>query len=72
NELSQISYGQSGGPLDCHLMKLEDLRPPERAQVRAGLPAGTLDDAIGQLRELAANSLLPPCPAPRATSPPGR
>lgn len=43
NELSQISYGQSGGPLDCHLMKLEDLRPPERAQVRAGLPAGTLD-----------------------------
>lgn len=69
NELSQISYGQSGGPLDCHLMKLEDLRPPERAQVRAGLPAGTLDDAIGQLRELAANSLLPPCPAPRATSP---
>lgn len=70
NDLSQISYGQSQGQLDCHLMKLKDLRPSERAQVQAGLPAGSLDNAIGQLRELAANSLLPPCPPPRATSPP--
>jgi PPM family protein phosphatase len=71
NELSLIGFGQSGGHLDCRLMQLQDLRPPERAQVQAGLPAGTLDDAIGQLRELSANSLLPPCPPPRATSPPG-
>jgi PPM family protein phosphatase len=71
NELSLISFGQSGGHLDCRLMQLQDLRPPERAQVEAGLPAGTLDNAIGQLRELSANSLLPPCPPPRATSPPG-
>ncbi|OBH08603.1 serine/threonine protein phosphatase [Mycobacterium sp. E2699] len=71
NELSLISSSQSGGHLDCRLMQLQDLRPPERAQVQAGLPAGTLDDAIGQLRELSANSLLPPCPPPRATSPPG-
>lgn len=70
NDLSLISSGQSGGHLDCRLMQLQDLRPPERAQVQAGLPAGTLDDAIGQLRELSANSLLPPCPPPRATSPP--
>jgi protein phosphatase len=70
NELSLISSGQSGGHLDCRLMQLQDLRPPERAQVQAGLPAGTLDDAIGQLRELSASSLLPPCPPPRATSPP--
>ncbi|BBX75642.1 protein phosphatase 2C domain-containing protein [Mycobacterium shinjukuense] len=70
NELTQVSYGQSGGPLDCHLMKPEDLRPPERAQVQAGLPVGTLNEAIGQLRELASHSLLPPCPPPRATSPP--
>ncbi|MGO9928912.1 MAG: serine/threonine protein phosphatase, partial [Mycobacterium sp.] len=62
---------QAGGHLDCHVMQLQDLRPPERAQVQAGLPAGTLDNAIGQLRELSANSLLPPCPSPRATSPPG-
>jgi PPM family protein phosphatase len=71
NELSLISFSQSGGHLDCRLMQLQDLRPPERTQVQAGLPAGTLDDAIGQLRELSANSLLPPCPPPRATSPPG-
>ncbi len=71
NELSLISFSQTGGHLDCRLMQLQDLRPPERAQVQAGLPAGTLDDAIRQLRALSANSLLPPCPPPRATSPPG-
>ncbi|ORB29070.1 serine/threonine protein phosphatase, partial [Mycobacterium persicum] len=52
NDLSQISYGQSLDHLDCHLMKLEDLRPSERAQVQAGLPTGSLDGAITQLREL--------------------
>jgi PPM family protein phosphatase len=71
NDLSLISYSQSGSHLDCHLMRLQDLRPAERAQVQAGLPGGTLDDAIGQLRELSANSLLPACPPARATSPPG-
>jgi protein phosphatase len=70
NELSLISYSQYGGHLDCRVIQLQDLRPPERAQVQAGLPAGTLDDAEAQLRELSANSLLPPCPPPRATSPP--
>jgi len=70
NELSLIDYNQSGGHLDCHLMKLQDLRPSDRAQVQAGLPGGTLDEAIGQLRDLAAKSLLPLCPPPRATSPP--
>ncbi|ETW21516.1 PP2C family protein-serine/threonine phosphatase [Mycobacterium gastri] len=70
NDLSQISYGQPRDHLGCHLMKLEDLRPSERAQVQAGLPTGSLDGAIKQLRDLAANSLLPPCPPPRATSPP--
>ncbi|ORW10383.1 PP2C family protein-serine/threonine phosphatase [Mycobacterium kyorinense] len=70
NELSQISYGQSKGTLNCQPMKLSDLRPSERAQVAAGLPAGTLEDAIAQLHQLSAGSLLPPCPPPRATSPP--
>jgi len=70
NELSLVSFSQSRGTLDCHLIQLQDLRPPERAQVQAGLPSGTLDDAIAQLRELSSNSLLPPCPPPRATSPP--
>jgi PPM family protein phosphatase len=70
NGLKTISYGQNADQLNCHVMRLEDLRVPERAQVQAGLPGGTLDDAIGQLRELSATSLLPPCPPPRATSPP--
>ena len=71
NELSVVSYSQYGSRKDCRVMQLQDLRPAERAQVQAGLPAGTLDDAEAQLRELSANSLLPPCPPPRATSPPG-
>ncbi|MCX2929242.1 protein phosphatase 2C domain-containing protein [Mycobacterium sp. CVI_P3] len=69
NELSQISYGQPTDSLGCKLMRLQDLRPSERAQVSAGLPAGSLDDAIGQLRELAHSSLLPPCAPPPTTTP---
>ncbi|WP_445167850.1 PP2C family protein-serine/threonine phosphatase [Mycolicibacterium sp. Dal123E01] len=69
NELSQISYGQSTDSLGCQLMRLQDLRPSERAQVSAGLPAGSLDDAIGQLRELAHSSLLPPCAPPPSSTP---
>ena len=63
-ELSQISPGQSTADLSCTLMRLQDLRPPGRAQVTAALPAGSLDDAIAQIRELAQNSLLPQCAAP--------
>lgn len=70
NDLSLINYNQSKSGLNCRLMKLSDLRPSERAQVAAGLPAGSLEDAISQLRQLSTGSLLPPCPAPRATSPP--
>ncbi|PND58649.1 serine/threonine protein phosphatase [Mycobacterium sp. ENV421] len=69
NELSQISYGQPTDSLGCQLMRLQDLRPSERAQVSAGLPAGTLDDAIGQLRELAHSSVLPPCAPPPTSTP---
>ncbi len=72
NELSQISFGQSNTELNCTLMRLEDLRPSERAQVAAGLPASSLEGAIGQLREMARGSLLPVCapPAPvRAAGP---
>lgn len=63
-ELSQISYGQQDSELGCELMRLQDLRPSERAQVSAGLPAGSLEDAIGQLRQLAQGSLLPVCAPP--------
>lgn len=72
NELSQISFGQANTELNCALMRLEDLRPSERAQVEAGLPASSLEGAIGQLRELARGSLLPVCapPAPVRTTAP--
>jgi protein phosphatase len=70
NELSLISYGQSGGHNDCQLLTLQDLNPAGQAQVQAGLPGGTLDQAESQLRKLLADSLLT-CPPPRATSPPG-
>ena len=63
-ELSQISYGQSHSELGCDLMKVQDLRPSERTQVSAGLPTGSLDNAIGQLRELARSFLLPVCDPP--------
>ncbi|EUA43655.1 serine/threonine phosphatase 1 domain protein [Mycobacterium xenopi 3993] len=36
NQLSQISYGQSKDHLGCHLMKLEDLRPPNAPRWRPG------------------------------------
>ena len=67
-ELSQISYGQAHSELGCNLMRLQDLRPSERAQVSAGLPAGSLDNAIDQLRELAHSSLLPVCTPPPAAA----
>jgi serine/threonine protein phosphatase PrpC len=70
-ELSQISYAQSRDHLSCHLLKLSDLRPSARAQVAAGLPAGSLDEAIKQLRDLSGSgSLLPLCPPPTAAPTP--
>jgi PPM family protein phosphatase len=70
NQLSVIPYGQAGATRDCQPMKLSDLAESARAQVGAGLPAGTLDQADAQLRRLATESLLPLCPLARAQSPP--
>jgi len=67
NELSLISFDQSRDKLDCHLLGVNDLRPSERAQVIAGLPTGSLDNAISQINELAHSSVLPVCPPPPAT-----
>jgi serine/threonine protein phosphatase PrpC len=64
NELSLISAGQAKNNLGCHMLGVNDMRPSERAQVIAGLPSGTLDDAIAQIEELARSSVLPTC-APR-------
>jgi PPM family protein phosphatase len=68
NQLSVIRYGQAGG--NCQPMKLSDLAESARAQVAAGLPVGTLEQAGAQLRRLSTESLLPLCPPARAQSPP--
>jgi protein phosphatase len=68
NELSLIGAGQSNDNLDCRMLGVDDMRPSERAQVVAGLPSGTLEDAIGQIEELARSSVLPTC-APRTPPP---
>ena len=69
NVLSQISPDQADSQRDCKLFAVGDLRPSERAQVMAGLPAGTLDSAISQLNELSHVSLLPICAPPPAPKP---
>ena len=69
-QLSIVRYGQPGNQ-GCQPMKLSDLAESARAQVTAGLPAGTLDQADAQLRRLSTESLLPLCPpTARAQSPP--
>ena len=69
NELSLIGADGSRDNLDCRMLSVNDMRPSERAQVIAGLPSGTLDEAISQIEELAQSSVLPVCPkpAPRTT-----
>ena len=71
NELSLVSYSQSGGHLDCRLMTLQDLRRPGQAQVQGGMPGGTLDQAQSQLKQLLADNLLPLCTTTRTTPQPG-
>lgn len=72
NELSLIGAGQSRDNLSCRMLSVNDMRPSERAQVIAGLPSGTLDEAIAQIEELSHGSVLPVCPrpAPRTTQSP--
>jgi PPM family protein phosphatase len=69
---SITNIGVDDNRAGCTPLKVADLRESERAQVTAGLPGGTLDEAIRQLRELGQNSVLPIClpPAPKTTPPP--
>lgn len=67
-DMSLVSYGESSN-LSCKYLKVSDLRPSERQQVETGLPGGTLDEAISQLRQLSKNA-LPPCPPPTPRTPP--
>jgi len=68
DELSLISANQPLDSLGCGLLAVEDMRPSARAQVIAGLPSGSLDDAISQIEELARSSVLPVCVPPTPTS----
>jgi protein phosphatase len=72
NELSLIGADENADNLDCRLMAVGDMRPSERAQVTAGLPGATLDEAFGQIGDLARSSVLPVCatPDPTTTAPP--
>ncbi len=68
NSITNIGVDDSRN--GCQPLKVADLRESERAQVSAGLPGGSLDEAIRQLRELQ-TSVLPAClpPAPKTTTP---
>jgi serine/threonine protein phosphatase PrpC len=69
NSITNIGVDDSRS--GCTPLKVADLRESERAQVAAGLPGGSLDEAIRQLRELQ-TSVLPIClpPAPRTAETP--
>ena len=66
--LNLISPGQP--PRDCQLFRVGDLKQPAQRQVIAGLPAGSEDEAIGQINQLARDSLLPVCGSPPPTKTP--
>jgi protein phosphatase len=68
--LSLISAARPQDNHDCRMLGVNDMRPSERAQVIAGLPSGTLDDAISQIEELARSSVLPICATPTPTPTP--
>jgi PPM family protein phosphatase len=70
NDLSLISAQQSRDSLDCRMLNVNDMRPSERAQIIAGLPSGSLDNAIGQIEQLARDSVLPTCPTRTPPPPP--
>ncbi|WP_044514361.1 PP2C family protein-serine/threonine phosphatase [Mycolicibacterium septicum] len=67
NELSLISADDTQDQRECRLMSIDDLRPSERASVKAGLIGGTQDEAIEQITKLARSSVLPVC-APRTAT----
>jgi len=70
NDLNLIAPGQA--PSGCQLFRVTDLKQADRAQVEAGLPTGSEDDAISQINKLAQGSVLPVClpPPPPPTSAP--
>ncbi len=69
-QLSSVQEGSCEPGLNgCMPLEVDDLVPSARAQVLAGIQAGTLDDARGVITRLA-GQMLPPCPAPEPAPPP--
>ncbi|ULE34756.1 PP2C family protein-serine/threonine phosphatase [Mycobacterium sp. IDR2000157661] len=66
NELSLIGADEPRNNRNCRMLSVNDMRPSERAQVVAGLPGGTLEEAIAQIHQLARDSVLPVCSPPAA------
>ncbi len=67
--LSSVQEGSCEPGLNgCTALHVGDLVPSARAQVLAGIQAGTLDDARGVVSRLA-GQLLPKCPVPNPTAP---
>lgn len=58
NELSLVSYGQTGGHFNCQLMKPQDLHSSAQVQVQNGLP-------------ICPPGVTTPSPAPPITRSPG-
>ncbi|MEU0542417.1 PP2C family serine/threonine-protein phosphatase [Nocardia sp. NPDC005978] len=56
-------------PAGCRELKLIDLKPTGRDSVDKGLPPGSHDDAVKQMRALAERELLPPCEKQAASTP---
>ncbi|QCB49490.1 serine/threonine-protein phosphatase [Rhodococcus sp. PAMC28707] len=59
--------GPDSASSTCDVFEVDDLVPAAREQVRAGLPSGKLDDANGQMKQLASGDLLPLCEPESAT-----
>jgi protein phosphatase len=58
-------------PAGCRVLKAADLKPTGRTQVDKGLPPTSLDKAKDQMKVLAQDELLPPCPAREQAPQPG-
>ncbi|MVU79829.1 serine/threonine protein phosphatase [Nocardia sp. ET3-3] len=71
-----LAGSSSGFPSGCVQLTRSDLRPSGRDSVDKGLPPGSRDDAVKQIRNLVQSELLPPCekaqptPTPNPTPPP--
>ncbi|MEC3914129.1 protein phosphatase 2C domain-containing protein [Nocardia sp. CDC160] len=56
-------------PAGCAQLTRNDLRPSGRDSVDKGLPPGSRDDAVKQIRNLVQTELLPPCEKPQPPAP---